>query len=146
MAEFCHKAKIPYQLVTDNAIAHALESVDYILVSAESVTENGGVINRIGTYTAALCAKAIKKPFYVAAESFKFSRMFPLNQNDLPQHAKERGFFDYISGKVDSDQGKRLDIQLCDFTPPELITMLITDIGILTPSAISEELLQMFNQ
>lgn len=29
-------------------------------------------------------AKALNKPFYVVAESFKFVRMFPLNQQDLP--------------------------------------------------------------
>lgn len=145
MVEFCSKVKIPCKLITDNAVAHSLENVDYVLVSAEAVTENGGVINRIGTYTAALCAKALKKPFYVVAESFKFSRLFPLNQNDLPDYAKEKGSFDYFPGKVAADPEKKIDIQLCDFTPPDLITMLITDTGILTPSAISDELLQMFN-
>jgi translation initiation factor 2B subunit (eIF-2B alpha/beta/delta family) len=54
--------------------------VDLVLVGAEGVVENGGVINKLGTYQIALCAKALNKPFYVAAESYKFARLYPLNQ------------------------------------------------------------------
>lgn len=36
----------------------------------------------------ALCAKEMHKPFYVLAESFKFVRLYPLNQRDLPQELK----------------------------------------------------------
>ena len=42
-----------------------------VLVGAEGVVENGGVINKLGTYQLALCAKAHGIPFYVAAESYK---------------------------------------------------------------------------
>lgn len=43
---------------------------------------------QIGTYTMAICAKEIKKPFYVLTESFKFARIYPLNQVDLPDEFK----------------------------------------------------------
>ena len=46
-------------------------SVDLVLVGAEGVVENGGVINKLGTYAAALAAHAHNTPFYVAAESYK---------------------------------------------------------------------------
>ena len=36
----------------------------------------------------AVMAKALNKPFYVVAESFKFVRMYPLNQGDLPNVEK----------------------------------------------------------
>lgn len=36
----------------------------------------------------AVCAKAQNKPFYVVAESFKFVRLFPLNQQDVPDKFK----------------------------------------------------------
>ena len=38
----------------------------------------------------AIVAKALKKPFYVAAESYKFARLFPLNQSDLLQLKSEQ--------------------------------------------------------
>jgi len=33
---------------------------------------------------------------------------------------------------------------MCDYTPPDLITLLITDLGIFTPSAVSDELIKLF--
>lgn len=35
-----------------------------------------------------ICAKEMKKPFYVLTESFKFTRLYPLNQRDLPDEFK----------------------------------------------------------
>lgn len=43
---------------------------------------------QIGTYQMALCSKAYNKPFYVVAESFKFVRLYPLNQQDVPDKFK----------------------------------------------------------
>ena len=45
--------------------------MDLVLVGAEGVVENGGVINKLGTYQIALAAAAHNTPFYVAAESYK---------------------------------------------------------------------------
>lgn len=42
-----------------------------VMVGAEGVVENGGVINKLGTYGIALCARAHNVPVYVAAESYK---------------------------------------------------------------------------
>ena len=136
---------IPCEIISDNNIAYSLEKVDYVLVSAEVVTENGGIINRLGTYTAGICAKMLNKPFYVAAENFKFSRIFPVNQDDLPEATRVKSKFDFIQGKGFDGDDKVTYRQLCDFTPPEFITMFISDVGILTPSAISDELIQRFN-
>ena len=41
----------------------------------------------------ALTAKEMNKPFYVVAESFKFARLYPLNQTDVPNHFKVRTNF-----------------------------------------------------
>ena len=48
-----------------------MEDVDYVLSGAQIITENGGIIGHIGTYSLALCAKALDKPFYVLAEHYK---------------------------------------------------------------------------
>lgn len=57
-----------------------MASIDCVFVGAEAVVENGGIVNRIGTFTVALCAKTFQKPFYVFTESIKFIKEFPLNQ------------------------------------------------------------------
>ena len=77
---------IPASLILDTAVGYWMKRVDMVLVGAEGVVENGGIINRIGTYQIAVLAKAAGKPFYVVAESYKFVRLFPLDQYDLPSN------------------------------------------------------------
>lgn len=45
--------------------------VNLVLVGAEGVVENGGIINKLGSYHIAIAAKENAIPFYVAAESYK---------------------------------------------------------------------------
>ena len=52
------------------------------------------LIFQIGTYTIALCAKMLNKPVYVMCESFKFVRLYPLNQQDLPNEFKVSMFIE----------------------------------------------------
>lgn len=137
MAKLLREADIPVELIVDNAVGYVIHKVDKILVGAEGVAESGGIINHIGSYQIGCLAKANNKPFYVVTESHKFVRLFPLAPNDLPtsmsQHKKEND--------EDEDLFKT---QLIDFTPHEYITALITDLGVLTPSAVSEELIKIW--
>ena len=70
---------IPAKVICDAAIAVAMANVDCVFVGCEAVVENGGIVNKVGTYTVALCAKTFQKPFYVFSESLKFMKEFPLN-------------------------------------------------------------------
>ena len=67
--------------------------IDFVLLGAEGVVESGGIINKIGTSTIGLCAKMLNKPVYVAVESFKFVRFYPLNNLDIPDEFKVLIFF-----------------------------------------------------
>jgi translation initiation factor eIF-2B subunit alpha len=90
MANRLAELGIPVTVIMDTAVAHYMDRVDVVLVGASAVVENGGIINKVGTYQVAIVAKAFSKPFYVAAESFKFTRVFPLNQRDLPPICAEQ--------------------------------------------------------
>jgi len=108
------KKNIPTKMVLDSALGSVIPNVDYILVGAEAVVQNGGIVNYIGTLSAAMCAKSFMKPCYVAAESLKFLNIFPLSMKD----------FDFaIKQKVEDFENP-----LVDFTPPEYITLLFTDL------------------
>ncbi|KAH8278837.1 hypothetical protein KR018_010221, partial [Drosophila ironensis] len=122
-------------LILDSATGYVMESVDFVMVGAEAVVESGGIINRLGSYTMGLCAREMKKPFYVLAESFKFTRLYPLNQSDLPDEYK-------YSRKDLKDVSKVHP--LVDYTPPAYITLIFTDLGVLTPSAVSDELIKLY--
>ena len=122
---------IKCKLITGISVAHYLQEVDCILVGADAICENGGILNKIGTLTCAICAKNFKKPFYVIADSLKFMKLYVLEKNDIvPQ----------LSKYINDDDNK----VTYDFTPPEYITLFFTDNGILTPTAVSDQLILMF--
>jgi len=111
--------------------------VDCVFVGSEAVLENGGIVNKIGTVTIALCAKAYNKPFYVFAESLKFLKRFPLQQDDV---------IALLDDDLDEEHKTDETNILVDYTPPEYISALFTDMGIFTPAAVSDQLINYFNQ
>ncbi|KAK6201592.1 uncharacterized protein RJT21DRAFT_36080 [Scheffersomyces amazonensis] len=141
MAKLLREADIPVEVIVDNAVGYVIHKVDKILVGAEGVAESGGIINHIGSYQIGCLAKTNNKPFYVVTESHKFVRLFPLAPNDLPDNIAK------IIEDANSEELKdrdHLKTHLIDFTPHEYITALITDLGVLTPSAVSEELIKVW--
>ncbi|XP_045171611.2 translation initiation factor eIF-2B subunit alpha-like [Mercenaria mercenaria] len=129
---------IPTTLILDSAVGYVMEKVDMVLCGAEGVVESGGIINKIGTFSIAIAAKAMNKPLYVVAESFKFVRLFPLNQHDLPNE------FKYKASTLKKGSNLNEEHPLVDYTPPNYITLLFTDLGVLTPSAVSDELIKLY--
>uniref|UniRef100_A0A8C1E1X1 Translation initiation factor eIF2B subunit alpha n=2 Tax=Cyprinus carpio TaxID=7962 RepID=A0A8C1E1X1_CYPCA len=138
MAQKLRKLNIPVMVVLDAAVGYIMEKVDLVIVGAEGVVESGGVINKIGTYQMAVCSKAHNKPFYVVAESFKFVRLYPLNQQDVPDR------FKYTADILKTVKDLNQEHPMIDYTPPSLITLLFTDLGVLTPSAVSDELIKLY--
>ncbi|XP_044729888.1 translation initiation factor eIF-2B subunit alpha [Chrysoperla carnea] len=136
MAKELEAVGIPCTIILDSAVAYIMEQIDMVMVGAEGVVESGGIINKIGSYTIALCAREMKKPFYVLTESFKFARVYPLSQQDVPNE------FKYIAATRGKDTSK--EHPLVDYTPPAYISLLFTDLGILTPSAVSDELIKLY--
>ncbi len=136
-------AGVPVTMLEDAAVAYAMSRCQMVLSGAEAVLESGGIINKTGTYQMAIVASACKKPFYVASESTKFARMFPLSQGDLPAHEQDREHAAYV-GRGPPPPNLKLEKPSRDYTPPCYITMLFTDLGVLTPSAVSDELIKLF--
>ncbi|EFJ40741.1 eukaryotic translation initiation factor 2B alpha [Volvox carteri f. nagariensis] len=121
--------KIPVTLVLDSCVAYIMDRVDMVLTGADAVVENGGIINKLGTYGIALAAQAASKPFYVAAESYKFARLYPLGQADLPEERKPLDVGPMLPPRTEVINPSR------DYTPPQCISLLVTDLGVLTPAA-----------
>ncbi|KAI8811842.1 hypothetical protein BJ742DRAFT_674271, partial [Cladochytrium replicatum] len=119
--------------ILDSAVGYFIEKVDMVMVGAEGVCrERPGAdsIFQIGTYQIAVVAKAANKPFYEVTESYKFARLFPLNQSNLRKRTNNarRGVLNLPVGPP------------VDNAPPAFITLLSTDLGVLTPSGVSDEL------
>ncbi|KAF8486487.1 nagb/rpia/CoA transferase-like protein [Gautieria morchelliformis] len=178
------KAGIPCTVILDAAVAYAMGKVDLVLVGSEAVVESGGLVNAVGSYQIALIAKAANVPFYALAESYKFHRMFPLSQYDLPTHTDEILCFpvptntrplrpgltltkssarnvinsppaapsqsaagiEYASTMTRSsltEEQLKCNPEV-DYTKPDLITLVFSDVGILTPEGVSQYLVGMF--
>jgi len=139
MEKALNELNIPVTLILDAAVGYIMEKIDVVILGAEGVAENGGIINKIGSYQIALCAKAFNKPVYVVAESYKFCRLFPLKQSEIPNHIK---YNTSVMKKTGDDLSK--EHPNVDYTPPELINFLITDLGVLTPTAVTDELMNTY--
>ncbi|PHH72796.1 hypothetical protein CDD83_4876 [Cordyceps sp. RAO-2017] len=130
---------VPVAEVPEAAVAHVmglLRRVHMVVVGAEAVTQNGGIISRLGTLQIAQLAARAGIPFYVAAETHKFSRKFPLDQRDI-------GFRqDLLHFTTDRPAAPVHDA--VDYTPPELITNLVTENGVHLPGYVFEQLLDIY--
>ena len=156
---------IPCQVILDAAVGYFMSQVDLVLVGAEGVVENGGLVNQIGSFQIAVLAQSAHKPFYALAESYKFVRLFPLGQEDLTRllasevQTDDHKYIDeYGVGHVECTGAERTsccqagdpfvafkgDSPLVDYTPPSYITLLFTDLGVLTPSGVSDELIKFY--
>ncbi|KAM6601782.1 hypothetical protein CsatA_021391 [Cannabis sativa] len=132
------KLDVPVKLLIDSAVAYTMDEVDMVLVGADAVVESGGIINMMGTYQIALVAQSMNKPVYAAAESYKFARLYPLDQKDMAPALRPIDFGVPIPSKVEVERSAR------DYTPPQYLTLLFTDLGVLTPSVVSDELIQLY--
>ncbi len=110
MAEKLCRQKIFARIVPDVAIKDCISEVRKVLVGADSVLRDGGLVNGMPTYELALSAKG-KLPFYVVCETLKFNPRVSSKQVKL-----EEGF---------------------DLTPPELITGIITEVGTFKPENVT---------
>lgn len=132
------KLDVPVKLLIDSAAAYTMDEVDMVFVGADGVVESGGIINMMGTYQIALVAHSMNKPVYVAAESYKFARLYPLDQKDLAPALRPIDFGVPIPSGVEVETSAR------DYTPPQYLTLLFTDLGVLTPSVVSDELIRLY--
>ncbi|XP_057535677.1 uncharacterized protein LOC130813806 [Amaranthus tricolor] len=132
------KLDVPVRLLIDSAVAYSMDEVDMVFVGADGVVESGGIINMMGTYQIALVAHSLDKPVYVAAESYKFARLYPLDQKDMPPALRPIDFGVPVPSKVEIEKSAS------DYTPPQYLTLLFTDLGALTPSVVSDELIQLY--
>ncbi|KAI8982026.1 hypothetical protein BDF20DRAFT_447709 [Mycotypha africana] len=144
------KHGIPCRAVLDSAVGYIMDKVDMVFVGAEGVVENGGIVNKVGTFQIALVANALGKPVYAVAESYKFVRVYPLNQYDIPSETPEIVTFTTrrksfsATGDAETLDELALSNPSVDYTPPQYITLLLTDLGVLTPSGVSDELIKLY--
>jgi methylthioribose-1-phosphate isomerase len=145
---------VSHQIIADNAAGHLMQrgEIDLVIVGSDrTLGRTGEVANKIGTYTKAVLAKRHGIPFYVTIPlstiDWQLRRGF-----DIPieeRHESEvLGAWGVIqsptAGVQGSKPGRRAFVQVAnpgsgarnpgfDVTPAELITGIITPVGIFNP-------------
>ena len=120
-------------LVPDTAVGYSMANglVNKVIVGADRIVKTGHVFNKIGTYQVATMAKQHGIPFYVAA---------PLSTIDMESNAEdviiEMRKGTEVTGIGDTKTAPD-DINVInpafDMTPPELISGIITEKGVVKP-------------
>jgi methylthioribose-1-phosphate isomerase len=125
---------IPFQLVTDSSAGMLMKQglVDRIVVGADRIAANGDTANKIGTYTVAVLAHRHKVPFYVAAPLSTIDRSTP-NGDAIPiEERLAREVTEVFGTRVAPEDTQAMNFAF-DVTPAELITAIVTEVGVLEP-------------
>jgi eIF-2B alpha/beta/delta-like uncharacterized protein len=144
--------KVPHHIIADNAAGHFMQrgEIDLVIVGSDRVLgRTGEVANKIGTYTKAVLAARHKIPFYVAIPlstidwNLKKGFDIPIEERHESEVLGAWGVTQdpKQSGKI---IGRRQFIRVAnpasparnpgfDVTPAELITGIITPLGIFKP-------------
>ncbi|XRP97559.1 S-methyl-5-thioribose-1-phosphate isomerase [Methanocaldococcus sp. 16A] len=125
---------IPVKVITDNTAGFLMQKgeIDKIIVGADRILADGTVYNKIGTYSLAVLAKYHGIPFYVAAPLSTFD--LKSNEEDVIIEERDEKEVAYIDGVRIIPEGVGCYNYAFDKTPPELITAIITEKGIVKPN------------
>src|SRR4029077_17575441 len=126
------KLGIPFHLVTDSSAGTLMAQglVDGIVVGADRIAANGDTANKIGTYTVAVLAHHHQVPFYVAAPLSTIDRATPTGAAILIERRKEIEVTEVFGTRIAPDATDALNFAF-DVTPADLITAIITEVGVL---------------
>jgi methylthioribose-1-phosphate isomerase len=125
---------IPYRLITDSSAGSLLARglVDLVVVGADRIAANGDTANKIGTYPLAVLARRHEVPFYVAAPvSTIDSRTATGAAIPIEERAADE-VIELLGARI-APEGTEAANFAFDMTPAELITRIITDVGVLAP-------------
>lgn len=128
------KEGIKGTLITDNMAGYAMKlgMIDMVIFGADRITLNGDVANKIGSYSVAVLAQKHGIPVYSAAPlstidvSLKDGSEIPIEQRDKNE---VRELFGVQTAPKEIDTFN----PAFDVTPHELMTGIITEVGILRP-------------
>ena len=125
---------VPSTLICDSMAAQVMREgkIQYVIVGADRITARGDTANKIGTYGLAVLAKHHGIPFFVAAPSSTFDLSI-LDGADIPIEQRKPEEITLAFGKRTAPENVRVYNPAFDVTPAELISAIITEVGIIHP-------------
>jgi methylthioribose-1-phosphate isomerase len=125
---------IPFRLVTDSSAGTLMAQglVDRIVVGADRIAANGDTANKIGTYPLAVLAARHRVPFYVAAPLSTIDRATP-DGSGIPIEQRRADEVTEVFGTRIAPVDTEAVNFAFDVTPHDLITAIVTEVGVLEP-------------
>jgi len=121
---------IPVRVICDSAAAQLMAQgmVDKVVVGADRILGTGHVTNKIGTLQIALGAKFFGVPFYVAAPVSTLDLVSDVSRVVIEERDQREVLL--IGGRRFSPRNVGALNPAFDITPPELVTGIVTDRGV----------------
>jgi methylthioribose-1-phosphate isomerase len=128
------QAGIPCTLLADAAAGWLLArgDVDAVLVGADRIAANGDTANKIGTYPLAVLAARHGVPFYVVAPTATLDGETP-DGSAITVEMRSPSEVTTVAGRRIAPAGTAAINPSFDVTPAELVTAIVTEVGVLRP-------------
>lgn len=126
--------KIDVTLICDSMAAGLMNKgeVDAIFAGADRIASNGDTANKIGTYSLAVLAKHHKIPFYIVAPRSTFDLKIKSGKQ-IPIEQRNKNEVICFAGRPTAPQNVKVYNPAFDVTPNNLITAIVTDVGVIRP-------------
>ena len=118
----------------DSAGRLAVKSSDLVLIGADAITSEGYVINKIGSEMFAEAAKLKEIPVYVCTDSWKFDVETIFGFDEIIEKRHESEVW------KDKPKGVNISNHAFEKVNPELITAIISEIGVYSPQVFITEM------
>ncbi|MBU3064664.1 S-methyl-5-thioribose-1-phosphate isomerase [Nocardia sp. NEAU-G5] len=134
------EAGIPHRLTIDSAAAWAMRTgqVDCVVVGADRITADGSVANKIGTYALALAAHHHGIPFVVVAPESTRDLATATGDEIVVEERAEKEITE-VAGVATAPAGTAVFNPAFDVTPPELVTAVVTENGVVSGTVIGRD-------
>lgn len=139
------RSGMAYSLLTDSAAGSlfAAGEVDAVLIGADRIAADGSVANKVGSYPLAVLAKYHHVPFIVVAPTTTVDMETAEGTSIIVEQRSGQEVTEVTSpgsgsegaggGKVVAPLGAPVYNPAFDVTPPELITAIVTEEGVISP-------------
>ena len=128
------RSGLPHAVLADSAAGSLLAAgqVDLVLTGADRIAADGSVANKIGTYSLAVLARHHDVPFVVVAPVSTVDLDTPSGAAIRVEH-RPAGEVSSLAGQPVAQEGSEAYNPAFDVTPPELISALVTERGVIQP-------------
>ncbi|KAI5282438.1 hypothetical protein KEM54_002769 [Ascosphaera aggregata] len=138
--------RLNIEIASDSSMAHLARGANFVFLGADRVSQRGAVLNKMGSYPLALCAKIVTCGKAKVAAIFERDKI--TTPNDTADVNEDNDWNELIASWSIKDQSicdKHLNIECrniyFEWVPPKYIDYYVCDAGLLPKSDIKAEAL-----